>query len=74
MRVPNLPGVARVDVVAVLIGAELGAAVGLLVFGGIPMAPLGVTLAGALSGPLLLRAARPLRLLLFRRWLRTQLR
>jgi hypothetical protein len=64
----------REDVVAALIGAEGGAAVGLLVFGGIPMLPLGITLGGAAAGPLLLRAGRPLRRLLFRHWLRTQLR
>ena len=70
----KLPNVARGDVVAVLIGAELGAALGLLVFGGIPLLPIGVTLAGAALGPLALRAWRPLRLVLFQRWLRTRLR
>lgn len=67
-------GVARGDVIAVLIGAEVGAAIGLLVFGSIPLLPIGVTLASAALGPVVLRGWRPLRLVLFQRWLRTRLR
>jgi hypothetical protein len=66
--------VARGDVIAVLIGAEVGVAIGLLVFGSVPLLPIGVTLAGAALGPVALRGWRPLRLLLFQRWLRTRLR
>jgi hypothetical protein len=62
------------DVAAALIGAEAGAALGLLVLGGAFLAPIGVALAGAAAGPPVLRASARLRALLFRRWLRSRLR
>jgi hypothetical protein len=62
------------DVAAALIGAEAGAALGLLVLGGAFLAPIGVALAGAAAGPPVLRASARLRTLLFRRWLRSRLR
>jgi hypothetical protein len=64
----------RVDVVAGLIGAEAGAAIGLLLFGGTPFLPIGVTFAATAAGPLGLRLSRPVRQHLFRHWLRSQLR
>jgi hypothetical protein len=66
--------VARGDVIAVLIGAEVGAALGLLLFGSVPLLPIFVTLVGAAWGPVVLRGWRPVRLVLFQRWLRTRLR
>jgi hypothetical protein len=69
----SLPTPPRSDVAAALIGAEAGAAIGLLWFGWTPLMPIAVTLAAAASGPLLVRASRPLRRLLFRHWLRSQL-
>jgi hypothetical protein len=71
---PRLTPPARSDVVAALIGAEAGAAIGLLWFGGTPLLPIGVTLGGAATAPLALRASRPLRVRLFRHWVRAQLR
>ena len=68
-----LPSLPHSDVAAALLGAEAGAAIGLLWFGWTPLMPIAVTLAGAATGPLLVRASRPLRLLLFRHWLRSQL-
>jgi hypothetical protein len=69
----TLPSPARSDVAAALIGAEAGAAIGLLWFGWTPLMPIAVTLGTAACGPLLVRASRPLRRLLFRHWLRSQL-
>lgn len=70
---PQLPSLARSDVAATLIGAEAGAAIGLLWFGWTPLMPIAVTLGAAAAGPLVVRASRPVRLLLFRHWLRSQL-
>ncbi|HEY6779354.1 MAG TPA: hypothetical protein VI111_00270 [Thermoleophilaceae bacterium] len=70
---PHYPAPARSDVVAALIGAEAGAAIGLLWFGWTPLMPIAVTLGIAAAGPVVVRASRPLRLLLFRHWLRSQL-
>jgi hypothetical protein len=62
------------DVAAALIGAEVGAALGLFAVGGAFLAPIGVALAGAAAGPPVLRASARLRTVLFRRWLRSRLR
>jgi hypothetical protein len=62
------------DVAAALIGAEVGAALGLIALGGAFLAPIGVALAAAAAGPPVLRASARLRTLLFRRWLRSRLR
>ena len=61
-------------VIGAIIGTELGAATGLFVLGGRPMAPLLVTLFGALAGALSVRPALRLRDRVFRRWLRRSLR
>ena len=61
-------------IVGALIGAELGAAAGLLFVGEVPFAPLGCAAAGALAGPLAARGASQLRTALVGRWLRVQLR
>jgi hypothetical protein len=61
-------------VVAALIGAEAGAGAGLLFFGTIPLAPLGLAAAGALSGPLAGRALGAARHGLVRLGIRAQLR
>jgi hypothetical protein len=66
--------VSKRDIGAALIGAELGAALGLVAVGGALLAPIGVALAGAAAGPPLLRVSARLRTLLFRRWLRSRLR
>jgi hypothetical protein len=62
------------DVAAALIGAEVGAALGLLVVGGALLAPIAVALAGAAAGPPVRRGGARLRTLVFRRWLRSRLR
>lgn len=67
-------GVARGDLIAVLIGAEVGVAFGLLLFGGVPLLPIWFAFSCAALGPIVLRGWRPLRLLLFQHWLRTRLR
>jgi len=61
-------------IVAALIGAEAGAGIGLLFAGGRELAPLGLAAAGALAGPLVAMWLRALRLRLFRRVVREQLR
>jgi hypothetical protein len=61
-------------IVAALIGAEAGAAVGLVVFGGTVFAPLGLAAAGAVAGPVAVGAATRVRLGLVRRGIRRQLR
>jgi hypothetical protein len=58
------------DVAAVLIGLEVGLAIGLLAFGTTVLAPMGIGLLGALAG----YAVRRGRLELIRRALRSQLR
>lgn len=70
MRGPDPRNRARREVVAALIGAEAGAAIGLLVVGGTPIAPLGLAAVGAGLGA----GAVTIRQLLIRRWLRAQLR
>jgi len=61
---------ARREIVAGIIGGEVGAAIGLLVVGGTPLAPLGLALVGAGLGA----GAAGVRQVLFRCWLRSQLR
>jgi hypothetical protein len=60
----------RREIVAALIGAEVGAGFGLLALGGTLLAPLGMAVFGAAAGAGVAR----LRVLLIRRWLREQLR
>jgi len=70
VRGPDPRNRVRREVVAALIGAEAGAAVGLLLVGDVPVAPLGLAALGAGLGA----GAVSLRQLLIRRWLRAQLR
>jgi hypothetical protein len=70
MQGPDPRRRARREVVAALIGAEVGAALGLVVLGGIPLAPLGMVVLCAAAGAGLMHARHTL----FRRWLRSQLR
>ena len=65
---------ARREIVAALIGAEAGAAIGLLAFGGRELAPLALAAAGAATGPAIAIWLRAVKLLLFRRTVRRQLR
>jgi len=61
-------------VVAALIGAEAGAAAGLLFLGGTVFAPLGLAAAGAVAGPLARAGVLRVRRGLVRRGIRQQLR
>jgi hypothetical protein len=70
MKRPDPRRPARRDLVAAIIGAELGGAVGLLALGATPLAPLGLAALGAAAGAGAIR----LRHALIRRWLRSQLR
>jgi hypothetical protein len=70
MQGPDPRKRARREVVAAIIGAEAGAALGLLVLGGIPLAPLGLAAFGAAVGAGAMHARHKL----FRRWVRSQLR
>lgn len=70
MQGPDPRKPVRREIVAALIGAEVGAGVGLLALGGTLLAPLGMALFGAAAGA----GAAGLRGLLIRRWLRDQLR
>jgi hypothetical protein len=65
---------ARREIVAVLIGAEAGAAIGVVGFGSTPLAPLGLAVVGAAIGPVAALGMRHARRALVRRWLRDQLR
>ena len=65
---------ARREIVAVLIGAEAGAAVGVLGFGSTPLAPLGLAALGAAIGPIAALGVTRVHRVLVRRWLRDQLR
>jgi hypothetical protein len=60
----------RREIVAAIIGAEAGVAIGLLAVGATPLVPLALAAIGAGIGT----AAMHLRHRLFRRWLRAQLR
>jgi uncharacterized integral membrane protein len=71
---PDQTKLAPRPIVAALIGAEAGAAVGLVVLGGTAFAPLGLAAAGALAGPLALAAGVRVRRVLVRRGIRQQLR
>jgi uncharacterized membrane protein len=70
MKGPDPRKRARREVVAAIVGAEAGAAVGLLFFGGVPLAPLALVALGAAAGA----GAMHARHTLFRRWVRSQLR
>jgi uncharacterized membrane protein YfcA len=60
--------------IGAIIGTEVGAAAGLLGFGGVPFVPLLVTALGAIAGALSVTPALRLRDFVFRRWLRKSLR
>jgi hypothetical protein len=70
MHGPDPRKPARREVAAALIGAEVGAGVGLLALGGTLLAPLALAVLGAAVGA----GAATLRGRLIRRWLRKQLR
>jgi hypothetical protein len=70
MQGPDPRRRARREVVAAIIGAEAGVAIGLLAVGATPFAPIGLAAAGAVLGAALMS----LRHALIRRWLRSQLR
>jgi hypothetical protein len=74
MQGPDPRRRARREIVAALIGAEAGAFIGLLAFGGRELAPLGLAAAGAVAGPAIALWLRGMKLLLFRRAVRRQLR
>jgi hypothetical protein len=74
MQGPDPRRRARREIVAALIGAEAGAALGLLAFGGRELAPLALAAAGAVAGPAIAIWLRAVKLLLFRRTVRRQLR
>jgi hypothetical protein len=74
MQGPDPRRRARREIVAALIGAEAGAAVGVLLFGSTPLAPLGLAALGAGVAPLVALGLRRGRHALARRWLRDQLR
>jgi hypothetical protein len=61
-------------VVAGLIGVEAGAAAGLVLFGGVPFAPLGLAAAGALGGWVGVAGFERVRRSLVMRGIRRQLR
>jgi hypothetical protein len=71
---PDQTKLAPRPIVAALIGAEAGAAVGLVVLGGTTFAPLGLAMAGAAAGPLALAGGVRLQRALVRRGIRQQLR
>jgi hypothetical protein len=70
MRRPDPRRRARREIVAAIIGAEAGAAIGLLALGGTPLAPIALAVAGAGLGA----GGVTVRQLLIRRWVRSQLR
>ena len=70
MEGPDPRRTARREVVAAIIGAEVGAGVGVLVFGSTPLAPLALAAFGAGAGASIVGV----RHVLIRRWLRSQLR
>jgi hypothetical protein len=71
---PDQTKLAPRPIVAALIGAEAGAAVGLVVLGGTTFAPLGLALVGAMAGPLALVGGVRVQRALVRRGIRQQLR
>jgi hypothetical protein len=70
MQGPDPRRRARREIVAGIIGAEAGVAIGLIAMGATPLAPIGLAVVGAGLGAGLMS----LRHLLIRRWLRSQLR
>jgi hypothetical protein len=70
MQGPDPRKRARREIVAGIIGAEAGVAIGLIAVGATPLAPIGLAVVGAVLGAGLMS----LRQLLIRRWLRSQLR
>jgi hypothetical protein len=70
MQGPDPRRRARREVVAAIIGAEAGVAIGLLAVGATPFAPIGLAAVGAVLGA----GVMSLRHALIRRWLRSQLR
>jgi hypothetical protein len=70
MRIPDPRNRAPREVVAAIIGAEVGIGVGLFAVGGTTLAPLALGVAGAAVGAGAIHA----RNLMLRRWLRAQLR
>jgi CBS-domain-containing membrane protein len=60
--------------IGAIIGTEVGAATGILAFGGRPMLPLLITALGAGAGALSVTPALRAREWVFRRWLRKSLR
>jgi hypothetical protein len=70
MQGPDPRKRARREVVAAIIGAEVGAFAGLAAAGGITLAPIGTAALGAGIGAAVMHARHTL----FRRWLRSQLR
>jgi hypothetical protein len=70
VRGPDPRRRARREVVAAIIGGEVGVGLGLLLVGATPFAPLGLAAAGALLG----FGAIRVRQALIRRWLRSHLR
>ena len=71
---PDQTKLAPRPIVAALIGAEAGAAIGLVVLGGTAFAPLGLAAAGAVAGPLALAGGLRVRRVVVRRGIRRQLR
>jgi hypothetical protein len=71
---PDQTKLAPRPIVAALIGAEAGAAVGLVVLGGTTFAPLGLAVGGAAVGALALAGFARVRRGLVRRGIRQQLR
>jgi hypothetical protein len=70
MRAPDPRKKAPREIVAAIIGAEVGTGIGLLAVGGTLLAPLGLAALGAALGA----GAVHVRNTLLRRWLRAQLR
>ena len=60
--------------VGAIIGTEVGAATGILAFGGRPLLPLLITALGAGAGALSVTPVLRVRERVFRRWLRKSLR
>jgi hypothetical protein len=71
---PDPTRLAPRPIVAALIGGEAGAAIGLLVFGGVPFAPLGLAAAGAIGGFVGVAGLERIRRGLVMRGIRRQLR
>jgi outer membrane lipoprotein SlyB len=74
LRVGELSPSKKRRAIGAILGTEVGAATGLLAFGGTPLVPLIVTAIGALAGALAVSPVLRLRDFVFRRWLRKSLR